>query len=291
MTFVNVFLPWYWHLLQADITFSCAFVLEQEYHLKNTFNATCLPRWRMEVRKLKTILVAPNAFQDSEFPQHKEACVMTQFKYSQNIFLNNNHLNNFPDWSVSMIATILRKWIQTIRWAKWNENSRFLRRVSRLSFLREEGTEGALTHEFLGNRGVDNPGFWPLRALSCSCYFLEVALPKICLTRESALISILTISIPEIQKRRGEFGGFWWRSWTIPEFCSSKSKVNGHKVTAMNGERRCGVDIYRGILLLSHHEPWNLAIYNETDGSRENYAERTKSGKDKYHVISVTCEI
>lgn len=151
MTFANVFLLWYWHLLQADITFSCAFVWEQEYHLKNTFNATCLPCWRMQVRKLKTILVAPNAFQDSEFPQHKEACVMTQFKYSQNIFLNNNHLNNFPDWSVSMIATILRKRIQTIRWAKWNENSRFLRQVSRLSFLEKRGQKG---HWLMNSLGI-----------------------------------------------------------------------------------------------------------------------------------------
>lgn len=75
----------------------------------------CLLHRRMQVRKLKTTLLAPNTFQDSEFPQHKEACVMTHFKYSQNIFLNNNHLNNFPDWSVHMIATILRKLMQTIR--------------------------------------------------------------------------------------------------------------------------------------------------------------------------------
>ena len=34
---------------------------------------------------------------------------MTHFKHRQNILKINNHLSNFPNWSVSVITTILRK--------------------------------------------------------------------------------------------------------------------------------------------------------------------------------------
>lgn len=87
---------------------------------KNTFYATYLPILRMHVRKLQTTLLVPNTFQDSEFSQHKEAWVMIHFKYHPNIFKNNNHLNNFPNWSFSVIATIVRQLVPMTRWTKWN---------------------------------------------------------------------------------------------------------------------------------------------------------------------------
>lgn len=60
------------------------FCFEQEYHLKMHFMQLFFPR--MHVRKLKTTLLVSNTFQDSEFSQHKEACVMNHLNYSQNIF-------------------------------------------------------------------------------------------------------------------------------------------------------------------------------------------------------------
>lgn len=69
----------------------------------------------MHVRKLQTTLLVPNTFQDSEFSQHKEAWVMIHFKYHPNIFKNNNHLNNFPNWSFSVIATIVRQLVPMTR--------------------------------------------------------------------------------------------------------------------------------------------------------------------------------
>lgn len=95
-------------IICKEISNFCVFLFEQGYCWKIHFMQFVL---RMHIRKPKTTLLAPNTFQDSEFPQYKEACVMTHFKHSQNILKSNNHLNNFPNWSVSVITTILRKLI------------------------------------------------------------------------------------------------------------------------------------------------------------------------------------
>ena len=48
--------------------------------------------------------------------------------------------------------------------------------------------------------------------------------------------------------------------------------------------------IYNGILL-SHKKEWNFAICYNMDGLGGYYAKEIKSEKDKYCMISLTCEI
>ena len=58
----------------------------------------------------------------------------------------------------------------------------------------------------------------------------------------------------------------------------------------MNGQRRCGIHIYNGILL-SHEKEWNNAICNNMDGPRDYHIKWRKTDKDKYHMISLICGI
>ena len=44
-------------------------------------------------------------------------------------------------------------------------------------------------------------------------------------------------------------------------------------------------------LLLSYQKKWNLAMFNNMDGSRGYYAEWNKSEKDKYYMTSLTHDI
>ena len=50
------------------------------------------------------------------------------------------------------------------------------------------------------------------------------------------------------------------------------------------------VYMYNGILLGNQKE-WNLPICNNVDGTRVYYAERNKSEKERYHMISFICGI
>ena len=50
------------------------------------------------------------------------------------------------------------------------------------------------------------------------------------------------------------------------------------------------VYIYNGILL-SHEKEWNNAICSNIDGPRDYHTKWSKSDKDKYHMISLTCAI
>ena len=49
------------------------------------------------------------------------------------------------------------------------------------------------------------------------------------------------------------------------------------------------VYIYNGILLANQKE-WNLAVWDNVDGTRVYYAKQNKSEKDKY-IISLICGI
>ena len=49
-------------------------------------------------------------------------------------------------------------------------------------------------------------------------------------------------------------------------------------------------NIYNGILL-SHKKEWNNAICSNMDGPGDYHTEWSKSDKDKYLMISLTCEI
>ena len=55
-------------------------------------------------------------------------------------------------------------------------------------------------------------------------------------------------------------------------------------------DKEDGVYIYNGILL-SRKKEWNNAIYSNMDGPRDNQSEVSQTGKDKYHMISLTCGI
>ena len=48
--------------------------------------------------------------------------------------------------------------------------------------------------------------------------------------------------------------------------------------------------IYNGILL-SHKKEWDNAICSNMDGPRDYHTKWSKSDKDKYHMISLTCGI
>ena len=50
------------------------------------------------------------------------------------------------------------------------------------------------------------------------------------------------------------------------------------------------VHIYSGILL-SHENKWNNAICSNMDGSGDYHTKWSQTGKDKYHMISLTSEI
>ena len=47
---------------------------------------------------------------------------------------------------------------------------------------------------------------------------------------------------------------------------------------------------YNGILLGGQKE-WNLAIWNNMDGTGLDYAKQNMSEKDKHHMISLICGI
>ena len=47
---------------------------------------------------------------------------------------------------------------------------------------------------------------------------------------------------------------------------------------------------YNGILH-SHKREWNNAICSNMDGPRDYHTKWTKSEKDKYHVISLICNL
>ena len=48
-------------------------------------------------------------------------------------------------------------------------------------------------------------------------------------------------------------------------------------------------DIYE--LLLSNKKEWNLTICDSMDGPREYLTEWSQTEENKYHIISLTCEI
>ena len=50
------------------------------------------------------------------------------------------------------------------------------------------------------------------------------------------------------------------------------------------------VCVYNGILL-SHKKEWDNAIYSNMDGPRDYHTKWSKSDKDTYHLISLTCRI
>ena len=50
------------------------------------------------------------------------------------------------------------------------------------------------------------------------------------------------------------------------------------------------INIYICVILLSHKK-WDFAICDNMDGYREYYANRNKSDKDEYHIISLLCGI
>ena len=50
------------------------------------------------------------------------------------------------------------------------------------------------------------------------------------------------------------------------------------------------VHIYNGILL-SHTKEWNNALCSNMDGPRDYHTKWSKSDKDKYDMISLTCGI
>ena len=50
------------------------------------------------------------------------------------------------------------------------------------------------------------------------------------------------------------------------------------------------VYIHNGILL-SHKKEWNNAICSNMGGPRDYHTKWSKSEKDKYHMISLTCGI
>ena len=45
------------------------------------------------------------------------------------------------------------------------------------------------------------------------------------------------------------------------------------------------------VLLLSHKKEWNNAIWSNMDGPKDYHTKWTKTEKDKYHMISLTCGI
>ena len=51
------------------------------------------------------------------------------------------------------------------------------------------------------------------------------------------------------------------------------------------------VYIYNGVLLSHKKKEWNNDICSNMDGPRDYHIKWSKSEKDKYHMISLTCGI
>ena len=80
---------------------------------------------------------------------------------------------------------------------------------------------------------------------------------------------------------------------TITQFSNSASGYLSEENKTVTQEDICNpmfIHTHRGILP-SHKKEWNLAICNSMNGPRRYYAKWNKSDKDKYHTISLTCEI
>ena len=55
-------------------------------------------------------------------------------------------------------------------------------------------------------------------------------------------------------------------------------------------DKEDAVHIYNGILL-SHKEEWNYAICSNMDATRDYLTKWSQKEKDKYHMMSLICEI